>query len=321
MVAETSETDVAIDGTFTITPPAGFDTLATADLHVWETCNNSYFKLQDELLTRVASTGSTAGSMAYTAALKPQCVYTITSSTGQAAVPEPSPAIPATEPFPFPYSDTFETYKDQGTVKYFTDQGGSFNAAPAPSTDGDTAAGTSMALHQVVDVRPIEWGHNPDPMTIGGSITWTDYTITAKAMIGSKSPLPPVAQADPQPSPTSVKVCGRIGTYSRGGSPPNGYCLIVDDIGSWFISNGGKKGDAREQESVIASGKLPTAAADAAGAGKWLTLSLKFVGTSITPSVDGTALKTVTDSKFAAGMVGVGSGWNTAWFDDLAVAK
>lgn len=321
MVAETSETDVAIDGTFTITPPAGFDTLATADLHVWETCNNSYFKLQDELLTRVASTGSTAGSMAYTAALKPQCVYTITSSTGQAAVPEPSPAIPATEPFPFPYSDTFETYKDQGTVKYFTDQGGSFNAAPAPSTDGDTAAGTSMALHQVVDVRPIEWGHNPDPMTIGGSITWTDYTITAKAMIGSKSPLPPVAQADPQPSPTSVKVCGRIGTYSRGGSPPNGYCLIVDDIGSWFISNGGKKGDAREQESVIASGKLPTAAADAAAAGKWLTLSLKFVGTSITPSVDGTALKTVTDSKFAAGMVGVGSGWNTAWFDDLAVAK
>jgi hypothetical protein len=137
----------------------------------------------------------------------------------------------------------------------------------------------------------------------------------------SKSPLPPVAQAEPQPSPTSVKVCGRIGTYSRGGSPPNGYCLIVDDAGSWYISNGGTKGDAREQESVIATGKLPAAAADAAAAGKWLTLSLKFAGTSITPSVDGTALKAVTDSKFSAGMVGVGSGWNTAWFDDLAVAK
>jgi hypothetical protein len=121
-----------------------------------------------------------------------------------------------------------------------------------------------MALHQVVDVRPIEWGHNPDPMTIGGDITWSDYTVSIKAMIGSKSPLPPdtpanntanntanivnaggeVASPPPpptskvQPGVTSVKLCGRIGTYSRGGSPPNGYCLIVDDEGSWYISNG-----------------------------------------------------------------------------------
>ena len=153
-------------------------------------------------------------------------------------------------------------------------------------------------------------------------------TVSAKAMIGSKSPLPPTLEAagppppaptsKTQPSPTAVKLCGRIGTYSRGGSPPNGYCLIVDDSGAWYLSNGGAKGDAREQENVIATGKLP-AASDAAN--KWVTLSLAFAGDKITPSVDGKALKAVTDSKFKAGMVGLGSGWNTAWFDDLSVAK
>jgi hypothetical protein len=322
LVAETSESEVAIDGTFTVTPPAFHD--VTTPLHLWETCNNSYFMNKDELLTRI---DSDAG-MSYKAAFKPQCVYTITSSTGQSAVPAALPAIPASAPFPFPYTDTFESYTDESTVKYFTDQGGSFNAAPAPAVEGKAATSAGMALHQVVDVRPIEWGHNPDPVTIGGSITWTDYTVTAKVMIGSKSPLPPTPPVVPalvpsaaQPSATSVKLCGRIGTYSRGGSPPNGYCLIVDEAGSWYISSGGTKGDAREQENVIASGKLPAAVAGASAANKWMTLSLTFAGTSITPSVDGTALKAVTDGKFKAGMVGMGSGWNTAWFDDLKIEK
>ena len=170
LVAETSETDQPITGTFTITPPAFHD--VTAPLHLWETCNNSYFVSKDELLTRVD--GGTVDGMTYNAAFKPQCMYSITSSTGQSAVPAASPAIPASQPFPFPYSDSFESYADQGTVKYFTDQGGSFNAAAAPTLEGEGEGAAGMALHQVVDVRPIEWGHNPDPVTIAGDITWTD---------------------------------------------------------------------------------------------------------------------------------------------------
>ena len=65
-----------------------------------------------------------------------------------------------------------------------------------------------------------------------------------------------------------------------GGAPPNGYCLIVDDTGGWYISNGGTKGAAREQESIVAHGKLPAAAAgdDAGWIGVTLSLSLKFAG-------------------------------------------
>ena len=90
---------------------------------------------------------------------------------------------------------------------------------------------------------------------------------------------------------------------------------------SWYISSGGTEGDAREQENFIASGKLLAAVAGASATNKWMTISLKFAGTSITQSVDGTALKAVTDSKFKAGMIGMGSGWNTAWFDDLKIEK
>ena len=52
-----------------------------------------------------------------------------------------------------------------------------------------------------------------------------------------------------------------------------------------------------------------------------MDLSLTFSGSSITPSIGGKALPVVHDTKWSAGMVGMGSGWNTAWFDDLAVAK
>ena len=101
-------------------------------LSLWETCNNSYFQKMNHLLTRLDdSTSTAAGGVSYKAEFKPQCVYTISSSTGQSAVPSASPAIPASKHFPFPYSDTFDSYTDQGTVKYFTDQVSSRSRRPA----------------------------------------------------------------------------------------------------------------------------------------------------------------------------------------------
>ena len=50
-------------------------------------------------------------------------------------------------------------------------------------------------------------------------------------------------------------------------------------------------------------------------------LSLTFSGSSITPSIGGNTLPVVQDTKWSVGMVGMGSGWNTAWFDDLVVGK
>lgn len=50
-------------------------------------------------------------------------------------------------------------------------------------------------------------------------------------------------------------------------------------------------------------------------------MKMTFDGKSITPSIGGAALPAVTDEKWSAGMVGLGSGWNQAWFDDVSVAE
>lgn len=188
---------------------------ATGPLHLRETCENSWFKAKDELLTverdemaPEGQHGDAAATVSVTATLQPHCVYTISTATGQSKVPAASPAIPPPKRFPFPYKDTFDGhgYKDQGTVKYFTDQGGSFNAAVVPSSvSGTETTSGGMALQQVVDTRPIEWGHNPDPVTIAGDITWSNYSISAACRIGSISPLPagpPPSVRPPPPPPT-----------------------------------------------------------------------------------------------------------------------
>ena len=52
----------------------------------------------------------------------------------------------------------------------------------------------------------------------------------------------------------------------------------------------------------------------------WHTLSLEVAGDSITASVDGKKVASVTDAKFQHGMVAVGSGWHLAYFDDFSIA-
>lgn len=455
LVVETGDAKEAISASFEL--KSQNSTLPDV-LHVWQTCNETYFERLPD--SAIGQDGTLRVS------LLPRCLYTFSSSSGQSGVP--SAAIPAPSRFPKSYADTFDGYPDQGTVRYFTDQGGSFNAAPSPS-------GSGMVLEQVVDVRPIEWGHNPDPFTIAGdSQTWSNYSVFVDAMITSKSPLPPSPPpivvhvvnrtslqpcrpgsplqqfsldglllrsasspggclgagyvdakwtgvrdaavvtcnaSDPwqqwtvrmgqrggahvelaagaacsstscclnvdggkttagnglllwkcdteadenwsfdesvlryvgdashgsycvavdggpspgppgpppstQPSETSVKVCGRIGRYARGGSPPAGICLILDDRGMWYVVDGdGKSGSVREVEHVLATGRQPQGVDPEAG---WVRVGLKFAGDSATAVVQGSPVATVGASHWPAGMIGLGSGWNKAMFDNLNI--
>ena len=111
----------------------------------------------------VVRNGSTAAIMhdrfrqVYDDEVRANRKYNSMASTRRTAMLAALPAIPASAPFPFPYTDTFESYTDESTVKYLTDHGGSFNAAPAPAMEGEAATSAGMALHQVVDIWPIEW--------------------------------------------------------------------------------------------------------------------------------------------------------------------
>jgi hypothetical protein len=131
------------------------------------------------------------------------------------------------------------------------------------------------------------------------------------------------------PAPQFVRVCARISSFKPDGTPPQGYCLIVDNNHTWYLANGGSKGPiGRDIPTVLAHGQLSpaddadttAAAAAAAAAGKWYTLSLTVEGDSIKASVDGRVVSQVTDTKFKHGMVAIGSGWHLAYFDDFSIA-
>jgi len=91
-------------------------------LYVWKTNENNWLVMQNS----IPVTGNK-----FTLDLDPQSIYTITTTTGQGKAKEPTPA--ASKPFPLPYSDTFDEYATEATVKYFSDQGGSWTSRPDPT--------------------------------------------------------------------------------------------------------------------------------------------------------------------------------------------
>eukprot|EP00729_Bicosta_minor_P001071 gene1071-29945_t len=233
---------------------------------------------------------------------EPRCIYTITTLKASAA-------IKPTHPIPEPWSDTFDNYTDQGTVKYFTDEAGSFAAVNAPPPlQAAAAAGVGpgvMVLEQQVPLHPINgrWGNSEPYTLLGNSQNWTDMTVEVSAMItnaSSNATILPGSGLMPAPA------------------PPAGYCLIVDGNGSW------------DQPFLLASGKLqavvsPADAAAAAAAtpytGTWHTLKLELVGKQVTGTVDGVVVGTVADTKvtYTHGMVAIGSGWHLAYFSNFTV--
>lgn len=113
--------------------------IPTGGLHVWHTNFTDQFR-------HLGQTPVTAGRV--TLVLFPDSIYTLTTTTGQSA-PAPHGPNPPSRPFPLPYHDTFQHYTAEDTVHYFTDEGGSFNAAADPTDP----SGSNQVLQQVINFR------------------------------------------------------------------------------------------------------------------------------------------------------------------------
>lgn len=88
-------------------------------LSVWQTtANASFVHLPDVTVTNGA----------VTVQIQPECVYTLSSTSGQAKG-RAQTAIPASARFPSSYVDTFESYPVEGMAKYWADQCGSFQVS------------------------------------------------------------------------------------------------------------------------------------------------------------------------------------------------
>jgi galactosylceramidase len=253
--------------------------LSSKVVHVWETNAKINFEHVRDITPQNGS---------WSISLDPNSLYTFTTTTGQSkgnAMPPPA------APFPFPYSESFETTALGQSPRYSADQNGAFEVQPCAGHQG-------RCLNQVITQEPIPWGPMPDPYTMLGSEEWRDYTVSADMLLEQ---------------PGELTLLGRIDDADvfkdQKARWPSGYILLVDQQGAWELDSAKYKAPTVK----LASGKVPFAVR------RWHRLALHFSGSSIEPSIDGTVVTHLTDTSHSHGMVGIGSGWNAAQFDNFAV--
>lgn len=267
--------------------------LSTGTVHPWKTTESAQF-IQQSAIT--PSGGS------FTVTIEPYSLYTFTTTTGQqkgtAAYSNPS-----SETFSLAtdYTDDFNGYGLGKQPKYFSDQGGAFEVV---------TEGSGKALAQVITAatKPLDWKYRstPEPYTIMGSLDWRNYEVQSDVKLTASSGY--------------VMVGGRVNhnrkTVADEGSdvPADGYHLKISNGGAWQL---------RAATRVLASGTYSGFATNT-----WYTLKLRFNGTNIKAFINPvsnsssvTQLASVTDTDFPSGQVQLGSGYNTARFDNLAIRK
>jgi Glycosyl hydrolase family 59/Ricin-type beta-trefoil lectin domain/Concanavalin A-like lectin/glucanases superfamily len=278
-IIETTQASAAQTVTYNITGG-----LSAGAIHVWSTNVNS----SDPSTWFVHSADITPSNGSFSLTVQPGYVYSLTTTTGQG---KGTAASPAQGSLSLPYSDNFDGDTAGQQPRYLSQVQGAFEVGPC-------AGGRSgQCVQQQAPVRPIEWDSNANPFTIGGSPNWTNYTVSADALI---------AQAG------SVQLIGRAGSQV-GYYPPaaSGYYLQLSNTGAWQVVRSNSSGTL----TTLTSGTVA-----APGTGTWQHLALTFSGSTISAAINGTTVGTVTDSGYASGMAGFGtSGYQTDQFDNLSV--
>lgn len=164
-----------------------FSNLPRRTLAVWQTNETDQFVKSATLIPEVN------GSVFLTATHG--SIYTVTTLTTPTKGDFPN--VPPSQPFPLPYTDTFDSYGNDTMARYFADQGGSFSVL--------TQLGGGGVLAQVVPHKPgpNAWINDPDPVTLIGDLTWSNVSVFAQARLGTRSTVASGAGSDAASSPVS----------------------------------------------------------------------------------------------------------------------
>lgn len=282
--------------------------LSKDDLCVWKSDEEQQFVRMDDIKT---------GGKLFTITLEPNSVYSLSTTRGQKKA---SYSVPPSQPFPFPYFDTFDQYtspEQWGYLPhYFADIAGAFEIVEAPARSG-------KCVRQVVPCPTISWAPDWKHYTILGDVDWSDYEVSADVWLNEDD---------------AAAVMGRLNHFGFGwGFIPKGYFLRLDDKGkcSLVVVRGkvDKKkveGDAEQQatlkalnddseggEKVLAEVNIPDIHPN-----EWHTLKLQFKGSEITALVDGRQVMKVEDFLYHHGMAGLMADVDkkrasTPYFDNL----
>jgi len=150
----------------------------------------------------------------------------------------------------------------------------------------------------VITEHPISWGIAPDPVTFLGNADWRDYEASADVLLEQ---------------PGHVTLVGRMDSadWFQDGKArwPSGYVLTVQQDGAWELNSAKFKNPTVK----LAAGTVPFSLKT------WHHLALVFKGSTIQASIDDASVANVTDNTHKNGMVGIGTGWNKAQFDNFSI--
>ncbi len=255
--------------------------LGADTIHLWETNAGKTFGHVSDLH---------AISGVVTATLDPDSIYTLTTTQGQA---KGSAQPPGNTPFPLPYEEGFEKTALNHAPKFLADQDGAFEVHACVGRPGN-------CLAQVITQKPIPWGPLPNPFTMAGDATWSDYTVSSDILLDT---------AD------EMTVAGRIDSadvFQDGNALyPSAYVLRLRKNGDWALLSTKYK----RSPQTLAGGTIPLQGK------QWHTLTLTFEGSNVSAMLDDQVLTKAHDTTHKSGMVAIGSDWGTAEFDNLFVRR
>ena len=289
------------------------DGLSTGRLCVWYSdATQQFVRLQDIM--------PKGGSFSIT--LKPDAVYSLSTTTGQQKGAFPD--IPASKPFPIPYEDDFEQYGNPSEwgylPHYLADLIGCYELTPNPSP-----AKKGNCIRQVVGSHTLSWAPEWHHYTILGDVSWQDYEVSADVYLNPGD---------------EAGVMGRLCDVGSGyGVWAKGYYLKLDDKGKvTLVLTRGKRdqkeliGDKEQQAIILArkdveiGGEYTLDESEVSGISslEWHNLKLRFEGDRISGYVDGVEVVKATSDHYGKGMAGLIAplhrhSVSTPYFDNLKI--
>jgi galactosylceramidase len=280
---------------------------------VWLSNEQQQFIRQDDITVR-------GGTLTVT--LQPHSVYSVSTTNGQQKGGFAD--IPASKPFPLPYTDNFDGYTHPEQCgylpRYTADLIGAFELRPTPGK------GSGLTLRQVVGEHTLSWAPEWHHYTILGDSAWTDYEVNADVYLNPQD---------------EAAIMGRLCDVGSGyGIWAKGYYMKLDDKGNaTLVLTRGKPdpkeliGDAEQQALILArkdvetGGEftLATARIEGVAACQWHNLKLRFQGNLITGFVDGRVVVSAVSDHYKKGMAGLMAPLqqkrvSTPYFDNLVIA-
>jgi len=242
--------------------------LKSGPIYVWHSDSVEQFICIDTILVANSS---------FSFPMKQASIYSFSTTTGQN---KGSRMIPESKPFPFPYSENYDSYQAGDIPKYHTDQKGSFEIYDMP--------GRSLCLRQILPKQGYLWYWRLDekikPYTVLGNQEWTDYSISADVFIEGGN----------------VEIGGRFDDQYK-----LTYGLTFDETGNWNL---------KYKDEILASGVLK-----GFDKVKWYNLRLDMDGENMTAHIDGKKVADVQDKSRNSGMAFLASTYNFNCFDNLSI--